>query len=83
MDTSSPQLPPNWQHLSGSFYMVRTQAGFRNALRHYLEGEGLDCRGYPRTYPAMVCFSHGYNGSIYVRADVIHVKAVKAAIEKA
>lgn len=83
MDVTQPTLPPNWKHVKGSFYIVRTQAGFRNALKHFLEGDKLRCVGHPIAYPAMVCFSNGYNGSLFVRADIIHVKALKEAIENA
>ena len=50
-----PQLPPNFTHIKGRCYVVRTQAGFRQALKHYNGGDKFDeVQGYPKAYPSFV-----------------------------
>jgi hypothetical protein len=75
------QLPDNWTHVGGPFYIVRTQAGLRQALKHHGKLPGEDTRGYPRTYPALVCFSNGYSGSEWVRVDAVHLNRLLEKIE--
>lgn len=79
------ELPPNWTHIKSSFYLVRTQAGFRQALKHFQgeNGDDAECRNYPKTYPAVVSFSWGYNGSIYTLANIVHVNEMRAALHGA
>lgn len=74
----------NMRHLSGGFYIVRTQAGFRQAYKHFESGDikrpyGLV--GYPITYPSLVAFSHDYNGSTFVLADCIPIEDVTSHLE--
>lgn len=72
----------NCKRIKGSIYLVRTQAGFRSAARRFRDGDKeLEVRGYPRSYPSVVFFSMGYSGDLFVRADVIHVKTLRAALE--
>ncbi len=84
-------MTENWHHLGGGFYLVRTQAGFRQAARHYLldpadrehltgrqEANELieDVAGFPTSYPAVCAFSLGYRGQRFLRADCLHVNAL-------
>lgn len=74
-------LPDNWTHVEGPFYIVRTQAGLKQALRHHGKLSGEDVRGYPRSYPALVCFSNGYSGSEWIRVDAVHLNTLLDKIE--
>ncbi|QRE00051.1 hypothetical protein [Burkholderia phage BCSR5] len=75
-------LPPNWKHVHGNFYVVRTQAGFAQAIKHYWgEDDKPEVHGYPRSYPSLVCFSNGYNGSIFVQASCVHVTQMREALK--
>ncbi|QLG96609.1 hypothetical protein HZF02_32275 (plasmid) [Pseudomonas yamanorum] len=58
---------PNWRRLANGHYLVRTQAGFNQALRDYFNEYQLhhlsDIAGYPKVYPSVVrlVFLHGWN----------------------
>lgn len=58
----------HWYHVRNNIYIVRTQAGFRQALKDF--GWEKECnespRGFPRVYPSMVVMSWGYEGYNYV-----------------
>lgn len=61
---------PNWRALDSGRYMVRTQAGLKQALKHWLvlhdyqyDIRRQDFRGYPKQYPAVVWFSWDYHRS--------------------
>jgi hypothetical protein len=50
---------PNMVILRDDVYLVRTQAGFRKALKHRCKEDETSrklLRGYPRFYPALVRF---------------------------
>jgi hypothetical protein len=64
-------LPPNMTPLMNNFYIVRTQAGFNQALKHYSDGDRYVSRGYPRQYPALICLSLGYEGYHFVSVKVL------------
>jgi len=72
--------PENMQHIKGGFYLVRTQAGFRQAFKHY-EQEGdikpSEVHGWPKKYPSLVVFSEGYAGYTFIRAQCIHINKLK------
>ena len=70
----------NMQHIRGGFYLVRTQAGFRQAFKHYEEDGDIkpsEVRGWPRSYPCLVVFSQGYEGYTYIRAQCIHINKLR------
>lgn len=82
--------PDNFKHVSGDIYIVRTQAGFKNALKRYVGPhrteefrDTLDYLvGYPKSYPSVVSFSTEYQGYHYVKANCVHVnKLTKAIVE--
>lgn len=56
------ELPDNWTHVGGPFYIVRTQAGLKQALKHWGYQRHDPVAGYPRSYPALICISGGYQG---------------------
>jgi hypothetical protein len=73
----------NFQHICGSFYLVRTQAGFVQAVKHYWRSDPVDwdrVEGYPRSYPSLISISTGYRGYTYIRVDVHHVNKFKLVI---
>lgn len=79
-------LPPNWHRLFGSYYVVRTQAGFEHAALHFTGGDWDrkelfdDMVGYPKSYPSLVHFHTAYRGDLYVVADCYHVNKFKEAL---
>lgn len=73
-DKAIPGMPenrPNWRYLGGGLYLVRTQAGFKQALKSWLEEheyhyDGVTYRefnGYPKSYPSVVSFEYDYHRS--------------------
>ncbi len=62
------EFRPNFRHLSGALYVVRTQAGFNQAFKHRFPQEDeydpkpSDVQGYPKVYPSVVRFSMQYQG---------------------
>lgn len=75
--------PPNFTHVGGSLYIVRTQAGFKQAIKHW-RGEphhGKErVEGHPRSYPALVSLSSGYSGYHYVSVTHVHLKRLRGAL---
>lgn len=61
---------PNFEHVRGSLYVARTQAGFKQALKHYRGQEKYpeQVYGYPKSYPSFVLLSEGYQGYTYISA---------------
>jgi hypothetical protein len=74
---------PNCQQLQHGIYLVRTQAGFRQALKLYCEGEKLDVVGFPQAYPALVLLYIGYNGTNYVGVRTVHVNQLTKILQDA
>jgi hypothetical protein len=76
---------PNFQHIGKSFYLVRTQAGFRQALKMWY-GENKRYKGklvgFPKTYPSIVTFSHAYAGFDFVCATCLHVNVFNNVLNK-
>ena len=56
----------NMRRLSGGRFLVRTQAGFRKAVKLHFEEEGVpenrvqDVSGYPKCYPSVVELYYDY-----------------------
>lgn len=75
---------PNFEHIFGPVYAVRTQAGFKQAAKHFLKGiESSTSHGYPTSYPAVVSFEYRYDGGGHVLvASCENVTLVKAKLEK-
>ncbi|QXN70586.1 hypothetical protein AGENTSMITH_182 [Bacillus phage vB_BspM_AgentSmith] len=80
--------PDNFKHVSGDIYIVRTQAGLKNALKQYVNQHNTeDLRearyylvGYPKSYPSVVSFSTEYQGYHYVKVNCVHVNKLTKAI---
>jgi len=54
--TKAPEKKANMRHLAYGFYLVRSQAGFRKALKHYGQGDMPNTASaiWPDSYPAVV-----------------------------
>lgn len=78
----------NWVHLGGSFYVCRTQAGFKQAVKHFMRSDSLipaqrcNIEGYPTSYPALVSLTTGYRGYTYIQANSIHLKALRMKLSE-
>ena len=80
-------LPSNMHRVASGVYIVRTQAGFKRALKIYL-GESYsemkgDLEGFPKEYPSIVFFSTLYRGCHYPSARCIPLKELRAALHVA
>lgn len=82
--------PTNFKYVSDSVYIVRTQAGFESAVKHYAIDRGYSdfreifdyLEGYPKSYPSLVSFATEYAGYHYVRARCVHINTLTKAIEE-
>lgn len=73
--------------LGGNAYIVRTQAGFKKAIKHYCQ-EAVSKEilgrvvGYPKVYPAMVVFYPGYRGYYYIRCKSFPFNKLREILRK-
>jgi len=68
----------NWTHLGGAMYIVRTQAGLRQALKHRFDDwKAYSVNGRPKKYPALVTIGMGYCGYEYINIYSMHLNALK------
>jgi hypothetical protein len=79
---------PNFTKIGHGFYVVRTQAGFKQAIKHYVGADEYsewkdDIEGHPDSYPSVVHLSIGYRGDNYVRASCMHVNEFRKGLDKA
>lgn len=80
-----PADRPNWRHIGGSLYEVRTQAGFKQAVKHYNDnfvGFKGEVNGYPTIYPSVVVFHAGYHNG-YLACEAHAVNQLRRAIQDA
>ena len=70
----------NLVRLRNNVYIVRTQAGFRKALKHFNDEMPLYRSGYPKSYPSLVFFSLEYAGYIKLVATCIPLCDLEAAL---
>lgn len=74
---------PNFEYIGNGFYIVRTQAGFVQASRHFI-GEDYKKNivdGYPKKYPSVVTFAQRYNGLIRYTANCIPFRQLRADMQ--
>jgi hypothetical protein len=66
----------NFKPISSSIYSVRTQAGFKQAVKHYVGCDSIksEVSGFPKKYPSIVIFSDAYSGYHYTVADCFTAK---------
>lgn len=74
---------PNMQPLGQGFYIVRTQAGFKAALKRYFDEmpERDIIFNWPKKYPALIALSTGYEGYHYPQVKVLPLGDLKAALK--
>lgn len=86
MTTEQDWEPPaNMEALGQGFYIVRTQAGFRKALKHELDlkgGQVSSTDNFPKFYPALVHITFGYRGYHFPEVSVAHLGDLREAIER-
>lgn len=73
----------NFERIAPCLYIVRTQAGFKQAAKTYNDGvmpEKGYMQGYPVSYPSLVAFSECYQGYHYVRAMCYPLSMITDAI---
>lgn len=80
----------NMTKIASGMYLVRTQAGFRKAIKHQFSNTFedwkemmKDMKKFPKEYPAVVVLGVGYNGSWHFQCKSVHVNTVKAVLDKA
>lgn len=61
---------PNWRKLkNGHGYVVRTQAGFNQAIKDWVGNDEYiykdECFNFPKKYPSVVFFHSYYRGADY------------------
>lgn len=63
--------------------VVRTQAGFKKALKRYKKDKSTSEHfGYPTSYPSLVVFSVGYQGYHYTEARCFPINDILSAVKK-
>lgn len=75
-------MHPDCQHLNSGLYIVRSPAGFRQALQHY-DAE-LEPKGHPRSFPALIALSTGRTAGFpvqWIGVQSIALSDLAAAIE--
>lgn len=75
---------PNFTHLNGSLYVVRTQAGFKQARKHYVDDnpELLERSvGFPLSYPSFVVMHNRYYGYHYLECECYPVNEIRKQLE--
>lgn len=79
------QRRPNCTIIQHGVYEVRTQAGFRKALKHYRDDrEDLkveDVSSWPTEYPSVVTMTIGYQGYWYIQVRAITVARLKGVLQ--
>lgn len=79
-------MPNNFTALQNGFYIVRTQAGFNQAVKDFSSQEIADAikrlRGFPQSYPSFIALSYEYYGYHYIQCRAIHLRKLEAAIEQ-
>lgn len=78
-------MKPNMRYLGGNRYLVRTQAGFKKAIKHYDPDKQYwvsESRGftYPLEYPSVVFIGYWYSGGDYLYTECTPLKEYKQAL---
>lgn len=71
----------NMVKLRYGMYIVRTQAGFKKAVKDFSEGDKYEVRGYPICYPSFVTLYLGYTGATFIGVNFIHINSLIKALE--
>lgn len=75
----------NMRKISSGYYLVRTQAGFKKAIKsynpdlHQSTSWGFD---YPKSYPSVVSFGERYAGGWYLTVKVYPLEDFRNNLNK-
>lgn len=73
---------PNKIRVQRGVYIVRTQAGFRSALKETFEDfRSMEVFGFPTVYPALVTICMGYNGGGVIVCHSIPLSKLKPIVD--
>ena len=79
------ETKPNHTRIKGNVWLVRTQAGFRQALIKAFGREPKQDRypveSWPKQYPAVVTLTVGYSGYHYVVANCLYPNDIETIKE--
>lgn len=74
----------NFKHIYNNFYVVRTQAGLRRAIKHFLKGdpnEKMEVSVGKMTFPSVVAITWGRHAGIdNIIVSAVHVNRISAAL---
>lgn len=75
----------NFTYIGHGFYLVRTQAGLKQAAKHYMQEPYSEFKNrwidpFPTVYPSIVVFSIYYNGTLNLTQSWIHVNRMADAL---
>ena len=73
----------NIRRIAHNLYWVRTQVGFRKALKEYArsyETDWRDVSGYPKSYPALVHFDLSYERGCVIRAQCTPMTLIQSSM---
>lgn len=70
---------PNVTRIAHGMYIVRTQAGFRKAIKDacFSDIHVSETDNYPKVYPSLVSITNGYKGSWYPQVRCIALDDLK------
>lgn len=74
---------PNFRKLKDRIYLVRTQAGFMQAVNDAwgMDTEDLEVYGFPTEYPSVVVITAAYAGYHYAQCFSMHVNQMLSELE--
>jgi len=75
----------NFEYQGKGFYMARTQAGLKKAIKHAVGDDdfrNLAIEGYPESYPCLVHIYIVYRGSRSIVVDALHFNTLRKAMDE-
>lgn len=76
---------PNWYKLSSTMSVVRTQAGFKKALKDYqayIEHTEVFNGNFPEQYPSLVVFGFAYQGYHFITVDILPMSTLREVVHQ-
>lgn len=72
---------PNVQKVACGMYVVRTQAGFKQAVKDYLGDDFTmqsfnSVEGIPTRYPCVVSLCDSYRGYHFIKVNTVHLNVL-------
>ncbi len=82
--TMADTRPPNMVRVANGMYIVRTQAGFRKALKEECDDPRTlkEVPNFPKSYPSLVSISVGYCGLDYMHVCCVPIDKLKADLRE-